>query len=174
MTGSRRTGDTRPGPAGLLSEGARPAAGRDLDRMAGLCRQAMAELAGVRGGDLHRLKVTPPRAVEEELAAALADPARTAWVGTIDSEVVGYGLGRRAVLPDGAALGVVDAIYVEPAARGVGVGEAIMEAMNGWFHAQGCRGVDAVALPGDRATKAFWEASGFKARLIVMHRPMAR
>jgi hypothetical protein len=41
-----------------------------------------------------------------------------------------------------------------------------------WFVAAGCRGVDINALPGDRATKNLLEASGFKARLITMHRSL--
>ena len=42
-----------------------------------------------------------------------------------------------------------------------------------WCRDQGCRGVDALALPGMRATKNFFEESGFSARLIVMHHRMA-
>jgi hypothetical protein len=34
---------------------------------------------------------------------------------------------------------------------------------------RGCSGVDATALPGNRATKNFFEESGFTARLLVMH-----
>ncbi len=35
--------------------------------------------------------------------------------------------------------------------------------------AAGCLGVDAVALPGDRNTKNFFESFGLKARLLVVH-----
>jgi GNAT superfamily N-acetyltransferase len=66
----------------------------------------------------------------------------------------------------------VAALYVVPAARGVGVGEAMMERLLAWFARQGCRGVDAEALPGDRASKSFWEDAGFRARLITMHRDL--
>jgi hypothetical protein len=38
-----------------------------------------------------------------------------------------------------------------------------------WFGARGCSGVDATALPGNRATKNIFEESGFTARLLVMH-----
>ena len=35
-----------------------------------------------------------------------------------------------------------------------------------------CIGADALALPGNRATKNFFEQNGFVARSIVMHRPL--
>ncbi len=61
---------------------------------------------------------------------------------------------------------------MEPGARGVGVGRALLDDLVAWFSASGCRGADASALPGDRATKNFYEAAGFKARLITVHRAL--
>jgi hypothetical protein len=52
------------------------------------------------------------------------------------------------------------------------VGRALLDALVAWFETTGCRGVDINALPGDRATKNVLEASGFKARLITMHRTL--
>jgi hypothetical protein len=37
---------------------------------------------------------------------------------------------------------------------------------------RGCVGIDALALPGHRAAKNFFEESGFTARAIVMHRSL--
>ncbi|MBV8949825.1 MAG: GNAT family N-acetyltransferase, partial [Actinobacteria bacterium] len=71
-----------------------------------------------------------------------------------------------------ASIGALDACYVEPEARGVGVGRALLDDLVRWFESTGCRGVDAAALPGDRDTKNFFEAAGFKARLITMHRAL--
>jgi hypothetical protein len=34
----------------------------------------------------------------------------------------------------------------------------------------GCVGIDALALPGNRQTKNFFESFGFTARAIVVHR----
>jgi hypothetical protein len=45
--------------------------------------------------------------------------------------------------------------------------------MNGiveWCTARGCVGVDGLALPGNRATKNFFETFGLVARAIVVHR----
>ena len=71
-----------------------------------------------------------------------------------------------------SSLGIVDACYVEPEARGVGVGRALLDDLVAWFASSGCRGVDVTALPGDRATKNFLEGAGFKARLLTMHRTL--
>ena len=105
------------------------------------------------------------------LARLLSDPRRRVLVGTVDDVVVGFAVGK--VDPVGeASVGVVDGLYVDPGCREVGVGHALLHALVGWFGESGCRAVDAPALPGDRATKNFFEGVGFKARLITMHRPL--
>ena len=62
-------------------------------------------------------------------------------------------------------------LYVEEGARSVGVGEAMIAELVAFASRAGCIGVDALALPGARAAKNFFEESGFTARIIVMHRP---
>jgi hypothetical protein len=47
------------------------------------------------------------------------------------------------------------------------------EALVAFCTARGCVGIDALALPGHRAAKNFFEESGFTARALVMHRPLA-
>lgn len=153
-------------------EAARSAGATDLVRLAELSRQAASELSGHRGGAILLEREALAEPVEEAIVEALADPSRSLWAGTLAGQVVGYGLGRREILADGTAHGRVEALYVEPAGRGVGVGEAIMGAMTAWFREGGCRGIDALALPGQRAAKSFLEAAGYKARLIVMYRSL--
>ena len=75
------------------------------------------------------------------------------------------------VLHDGARLGVITDLFVEEGAREVGVGEAMVGQLVAFCSEAGCIGVDALALPGARAAKNFFEESGFVARAIVMHRP---
>ena len=94
-------------------------------------------------------------------------------MGELAGEVVGYLAARVDGLGDGRRVGVIEAVYVDPACRGVGVGEAMVGSALGWFRAQGCIGVDALALPGSRATKNFFEESGFTSRLLVMHHRLA-
>ncbi len=151
-------------------EAARPATQADLAHLVRLCRQSQAELVGWRGGDLLAEREGLAEPLADSLSGLMADPAAGVWVGTLDDQVVGWATGHSQTLPSGAILGTIDAIFVEEAARGVGVGEAMMKAMTGWFDGLGCIGVDASALPGSRRAKGFLESAGFKARLIVMHR----
>jgi len=150
-------------------EGVRQATGEDVARVAELVAAAIDELRPMRGGDVWARRDAPSPPYEDRLASALADPAQQLLVGTIDDVVIGYTLGRLEPLRDGSCLGVVEDIFVEEGGRGVGVGEAMMGAVLSWFSEAGCTGVDAVALPGHRATKNFFEGSGFTARKIVMH-----
>ncbi|GAC1318052.1 MAG: hypothetical protein NVSMB12_16530 [Acidimicrobiales bacterium] len=146
---------------------ARPMTGADRETVAGLRADALAEAGGARGGDLYvaRAAVDIP---------GPADPTRPAWVGLLAGELVGYLFGRIQPLDDGRMLGLVDAIYVDAGCRAVGVGEAMMAEAVAAFAAAGCFGVDALALPGARATKNFFEESGFTARMLVMHHRLER
>jgi GNAT superfamily N-acetyltransferase len=156
-----------------MREGARRAHRDDLPRLAELCRAALAQLTAYRGGGLlaeHHGRGEP---AEQELARMLEDPLWSAWVGTVDDEIVGYATGRTETLSGGTRLGVVEGLFVETGARGVGVGEALMTALLDWFGERGCAAVDTVALPGDRLSKNFFESAGFKARLLVMHRDLS-
>jgi GNAT superfamily N-acetyltransferase len=156
-------------------EGARPATSEDAPRCAELCRRALEELQAKRGGPLLARRETGlvskallrPGGLDRLLASA----TRRVLVGTFDGAVVGLGVAHIDEVGE-AALGVVDGCYVEPEARGVGVGRALLDALVGWFAASSCRGIDACALPGDRHAKNFFEAAGFKARLLVVHRPL--
>jgi ribosomal protein S18 acetylase RimI-like enzyme len=60
-------------------------------------------------------------------------------------------------------------VYVTEAARGVGVGEAMLEAALAALRARGVRRFDAIVSPGHRLAKNFFEAAGFSARRITMH-----
>ena len=77
-------------------------------------------------------------------------------------------LGQR--LRNGSTLGVIDDIFVEEGARGIGVGEGMINDIIAWCQDAGCIGIDAMALPGHRQTKNFFEDAGFSARQLVMHR----
>jgi GNAT superfamily N-acetyltransferase len=150
-------------------EGARPATMADLPRLVQLWHAARAELGALRGGDLLHAQSGRSHPVAASFAAELDDPTRGLWTGTIDATVVGYAAGRVDALRDGTCVGAITDLYVEPETRAVGVGEAMMDQLLSWFAERGCLGVDAMALPGHRATKNFFEESGFTARLLVMH-----
>lgn len=153
-------------------ESARPATVDDVPRLAALHDLAIAEISPARGGELYAVGAAreDPRA---ELSAAVDDPGQLVVVGEIDGWIAGYCTVRAEVLADRSVLGVIDDLFVEADARQVGVGEAMVDAVVEWCQERRCRGIDAVALPGDRHTKNFFESFGFTARAIVVHRALS-
>jgi GNAT superfamily N-acetyltransferase len=91
-------------------------------------------------------------------------------VGEYEGAVVGLLAVTTAPGPRGVTTGRIGCCYVETAARGVGVGSALMDAAVAWCAEKGCDTVDALALPGDRTTKQRLEGSGFTARLLTLSR----
>jgi GNAT superfamily N-acetyltransferase len=121
----------------------------------------------MRGGPALLGTATP-----ETLLARWSDPADACLlVGEYDRALVGL-LGATVVpAREGLATrALVECCYVEALARGVGVGSALMASAVEWATTQGCAEVDALALPGDRATKQRLEAAGFTARLLTLSR----
>ena len=150
-------------------EGARPATTSDVPALAELAGLALAELQPMRGGAVFAAREMRAQPFAETVGADVDDDDVCVLAGTIDATIVGYAVGRTETLRDGSTLGVVSDLYVDEGARSVGVGEAMMGELLAWFRGRGCSGVDATALPGNRATKNFFEESGFTARLLVMH-----
>jgi GNAT superfamily N-acetyltransferase len=150
-------------------EGVRPATDADLPRLAELARAAIAELTPTRGGAVWAAREGRCEPVEESLAEDLGAAGTHVIMGTIDDFPVGYAVVHVEDLHDGSRLGVISDIFVEADARGVSVGETMMGDLVAWCEEQGCTGMDAVALPGHRETKNFFEESGFTARKLVMH-----
>ncbi len=153
-------------------EAARAATEADLPAIVAMIAAAADEKRGQKGGPLWFRRERRQGDPETELKAALASPEREVAAGTLDGTVVGYGLVRAERLGDGTLLGVIDDLYVDPGARAVGIGEALMNHLIDWCRARGCFGVDSLALPGDRHTKNFFESFGLVARAIIVHRPL--
>jgi GNAT superfamily N-acetyltransferase len=153
-------------------EGSRPATVDDLPRIAELARLARRELAPMKGGALWEAReaIAPP--FEEAYAALLGRGDALVVVGTVDDVAMGFGVATLERLRTGDTLGVVTDLFVEADARAVGVGEAMAEALVAFCTARGCVGIDALALPGHRAAKNFFEGEGFTARALVMHHPL--
>ncbi|MFT7600626.1 MAG: GNAT superfamily N-acetyltransferase [Acidimicrobiales bacterium] len=147
-------------------EAARFAVESDLGAMRWVAEQVLHEQADARGGDLFQRREAA--GALESIPEAVA--AGQGVVGTYDDVVLGYGIGITEELDDGSLLGRITALAVVADGRGSGIGEAIMNAMLERLRSDGCIGVDATALPGDRHTKNFFESFGLKARLLVVHR----
>jgi GNAT superfamily N-acetyltransferase len=102
-------------------------------------------------------------------AVRLEDPGWASVVSGLDGVVLGYGSMRR---PGGRRLAVasIEAIFVTPEGRELGLGEAMLAQLTADAAEHGAAEVEATALPGDRDTKNLFERAGLVARLIVVSR----
>jgi GNAT superfamily N-acetyltransferase len=150
-------------------ESSRPASADDIPRVAELARLMRAELGAMRGGALWLERDAWPEPLDDAYEALLERDDAVLLVGTIDDAVIGFGAVVVETLRSGARLGVVTDLFVELAAREVGVGEVLADALVEHCQTAGCVGVDATALPGHRAAKNFFEAHHFTARALTMH-----
>lgn len=157
-----------------MESGARRAGADDLDIVTALAGEAIAELRELRGGELWSRRDARTAPLRDGFEHALESAAEEVVVGTIDGVVVGYAAAVLRPLHDEGVVGDLTDLYVLPDARGVGIGEAMMDEVIVWCEAHECVGVDSIALPGDRATKNFFESFGLVARAIRVHRRLDR
>jgi GNAT superfamily N-acetyltransferase len=142
----------------------RPAVASDVAVLHVLAAAAGVALDDERGGVLHRT-----HDLDGFDPATLIDGERTVTlVGLIDDAMLGFAC----VEAGDHDQAVLRALYVDPAAREVGLGETVIESVLAWCRQHGCVGLDAVALPGDRETKNFFETQGLVARAITVHRDL--
>ena len=153
-------------------EGARPATVADVDTLVGLARGAITELTPTRGGAVWARREARPEPLAESFTAAISLPEHRVLLGTIDDVPVGYAVAHVEVLRDEGRLAIVDDIYVDPEARGVSVGEAMMDDIIQWARDERCIGVDSFVLPGHREAKNFFERFGLTARAIRVHKSL--
>ncbi len=184
-------------PAASEAERALPARSEDLERLAELVEQAVDARRAARGGEQllaegelgglvgiagpaardrlpDRLSDGPPGKAEAGgLAALLGSRDALLLGGWYAGALVGVALAERTASGEAHSVPVsarLRLLYVEPEARGVGVGHALLEAALRWCADLRCAAIDVAALPGDRATKSLLERHGFRARTIVMSR----
>jgi len=154
-------------------ESCRPAVAADVGRIAELARLSLEEQRGLKGGELWSTREARAEPLEESFKELLDRDDALVVVGAIDDAIIGFGAVIIETLGTGDRLGVITELFVEAEARAVGVGESMMAALIAFCDDADCVGIDAWALPGHRDTKNFFEASGFSARGIVMHRRKA-
>jgi GNAT superfamily N-acetyltransferase len=149
-------------------EGARPARSADRSACDELLSAALAHVRTMRGGPALAGSVTASELLERWWAP---DSGVALFAGVFGEAIVGLLAVTMFTRPGASGpSGRVECCYVEEAARGVGVGSALMEAAVEWCGQRQCLDVDARALPGDRATKQRLEAAGFTARLLTLNR----
>jgi GNAT superfamily N-acetyltransferase len=145
---------------------ARAARVDDHEAVAALVADARAAVASDRGGE--QWLATDAPAVPS--AAELGGGGRTWLVGCIDDVPLGVAACSSVRWPDGRSVVRVEVVYVDPGAREVGIGEALVDAVFAAAAASSSAGVEAVALPGQRELKNLFERVGLVARAIVTYR----
>ncbi len=81
------------------------------------------------------------------------------WVLEVDGRVVGYM--RLSVQGE---IGYLDALYILPAAQGLGHGRRLWESAHQWFAARGAREVRLNVAVGNERARAFYRHLGFEER----------
>lgn len=155
-------------------EHARPADADDIAEIERLAQLLVDELEPTRGGSIWARRERREAPYAATYTALLERDDALVVVGTVHDVVVGFGVVLLETLRDGGVLGVITDLFVDPGARSVGVGEAMVGAIVGFCSDHDCVGIDALVLPGHRAAKNFFEESGFTARALVMHHKPAR
>jgi GNAT superfamily N-acetyltransferase len=150
---------------------ARGATEADLPALAMLVAEGLAAVAPQRGAELWLLEQAPTLPVDVGVLRAIqAEGAAVA--GCVGEVPVGVLLLDQRDLANGRRIGRITFVFVHPDARGIGVGESMVDEALTWAAGAGCSGLDALALPGDRETKNLYERSGLTARAIVVHRDL--
>jgi GNAT superfamily N-acetyltransferase len=155
-----------------VEEASRDAIEADVARIVELARLMRSELHAMKGGAAWLDREAWPEPLDDAYANLLDDDDVCVVVGTIDDVVVGFGVAVVELLRSGARLGVITDLFVEPDARAVGVGECMADRIVERCTGLGCTAMDALALPGHREAKNFFERNGFTARALTMHRDL--
>ena len=135
----------------------RVARGDDLEICLEMEREMRAESRDARGAP--ELFATYPDAV-------LQSPRGVTLVAVIDDHCVGFATLLFAVA-GAEQCALITRMFVTAGARNVGVGDALVAVARLTAREQHCAWLDALALPGDRATKNLYERNGLTARLLT-------
>jgi len=118
-----------------------------------------------------RIRSEPNRTIaRESLAAAIADDL--AFVARIDGVVVGF---CSLTLETGGFerdvdRGVVENLYVDPSARGHGLGGALLDAGERRLVERGADTIAVETMVADESIRAFYEERGYRAHRLTLER----
>ena len=110
--------------------------------------------------------------LDASLRQRLHDPDAGTLVGGFDDHVLGVLLLDRRQVAEGRAIARITFVFVEPEARHIGIGEALIDAVVAWARAAGAprhrRHRPARRPPHQEPLRAF----GLKARALVTYRAL--
>lgn len=109
----------------------------------------------------------PPTA--ERVRAVLAEPATTVLVARLDDEIAGMALLLTLTTFAGGS-GYVEEVAVDAAARGRGVGRALMLALLDLARQRGIRFVDLTSRPAREVANGLYRSVGFEQRQTNVYR----
>lgn len=135
-----------------------------------LWREALGGLAGSRGGATLAATLGG-RYPASDIPSVLLRQGRIVILGCVDHVPVGISCAELCETGPERALRL-EVVFVAVEARRVGLADAMLEFLLEETSSWGVTALDAPALPGDRATKSFFESHGFRARLLVMRRDL--
>lgn len=138
----------------------------DVAVVAALLDMALAEAGESKGGAMYLRREARQEATVDVIANAVAIDGQLVTAGTLDDVIVGFATTQLESLPDGASIAEVKEVYVLPEARGVGVGEYMLDAVREWATGHGCVRLESSVLPGNRAGKNFFERATMVTRLL--------
>lgn len=148
---------------------ARLAVAADAPEIARLLADAVIALDGQRGA-AQWLATEAPAAPD---AAELAAGSPLVWLlGCIDDVPVGVAAAGEVRWRDGRVVVRAEVVYVDPGAREVGVGEALVDELLALAGRRGAVALESTALPGDRELKNLFERVGLVARAIVVSKAL--
>lgn len=150
----------------------RPAGPGDVEVLSGLAARAREHLGSVRGGEalLDALRAGPDP-VSFARSGTPPSGAHMVWCAAIDDVIIGYCSATVETEYDDRVV-LVREVWVEPDAREVGAGEALVSAAMAWAIAEEATAIDAWALPGARELKNLFERLGLTARLLTVRRSL--
>ncbi len=146
----------------------RPFESADEPLVSFLVAAALEGVTSHRGGNEYLERFTENLdALRAEVSLAVEGRGRELLVGLLDGHLFGFCLIEHA----GEVL-TVEALYVDPEAREVGLGTSLMEAAEQKAKELGCVRIESLVLPGDRRSKQRAESTGLKARLLILSKAL--
>ena len=139
----------------------RSATADDAAALSALEIEARQEISSFRG---HESLLTANPLIDPNCALTVASRSCLVLVAESSGQIVGYAKGDISV--EGASC-IVNHIYVDQLARQIGIGAGLISEIASIAKSQGCRTLDALALPGDRKMKNLYERVGMPARLLI-------